>query len=111
MPTIFFPATMRQNQTAPSARDVIAGVVYDTGRDFEAQEITGESVADAILAALSAAGWAVVPKEASFEMLSAGGASIWDHASLPKHQLVANAYRAMVAAADPGEKNKSGVTG
>ena len=47
---------------------------------------------------LSDAGLRIVPAEPTFEICSRGGHAIWDHASEEKHGLIAEAYRAMIAA-------------
>lgn len=65
-----------------SARDVIAGVF---GSHFAAG-----STADAILSALSAAGYAVVPREPTEAMIVAG----------EQEPLMSDAYRAMLAAGE-----------
>jgi hypothetical protein len=46
-------------------------------------------------------GWIMVPKEPTRKMLEAGGAAIWGHANDAKEALMRNAYKAMLAAAEP----------
>lgn len=82
-----------------SARDVIAlsphktETVLASGTRCAVHGIVGTDTADAILAALEAAGYAVVPKEPTSDMLLEG------NLSLRRSGLASDAYKSMITAA------------
>jgi|GEM_PF-5927148 len=55
------------------------------------------------LAAIESAGFRVVPYEPTFDIVSAGGAAVWDKAGENRHKCMELAYRAMLDAANDGE--------
>lgn len=79
-----------------TARDVIAMEVSAECNtvDWERGRTDSEDVADAILAALDAAGFQVVPREPTADMLIAGNVAI-----VQKPLFATEIYKAMLAAA------------
>ena len=82
-----------------SARDVIACSLDHPSVFMGGPSERNQRKADAILAALSAAGWVVVPREATEAMTRAGANEINSWIAPAMH--AADTYRAMIAAALP----------
>lgn len=84
-----------------SARDVIARALLDSMALAHRTTENGWGNAEVILSALSAAGYAVVPKEPTWEMLEAAESAYFSGYTGTPTAMPEDVWRAMLAASEP----------